>query len=104
MLTGEREYHFVGELILERSHVLDEYSQPKDDKVNWLFLNTGEQQFSFVYKIEKHLEAKYGEPFKAELAFTMIEVVTKCIELNHVYEVLRGQEIIGSVWLINALK
>lgn len=103
MITESRKYNFVGELTLSRSSVLDEQCQPKDDKVNWLFLNTGKQQFSFVYKIENPLEARYGKPFKAELAFTMIEAVTGIVKLNHVYEVLRGREVIGTVGLINSI-
>ena len=104
MLTENRKYHFVGELTLKKSHVLDEQDQPKDDKINWLFLNAGKQQFSFVYKIENPLEAEYNKPFKVELSFTMIEDVIKIIELHHIYEVLRGQEIIGIVKLLNLLE
>ena len=37
MLTENRKYNFIGDLTLNRSRVLDEQSQPKDDKVNWLF-------------------------------------------------------------------
>lgn len=103
MLTENRKYHFVGVLILSISYVLDEQSQPKDDKVNWFFLKVGERQFSFVYKIENPLEARYGKPFKAELAFTMIEDVTNIVKLNHTYEVLRGPENVGTVSLINTL-
>lgn len=104
MLTENRKYNFIGELTLNRSHVLDEHSQPKDDKVNWLFLNTGEHQYSFVYKIVNPLEAKYNKPFRAELAFTMIEVVIGIVKLNRSYEVLRGQEVVGTVSLINAIE
>jgi hypothetical protein len=104
MLTKNRKYNFVGELTLNRSHVLDEQCQPIDDKVNWLFLNAGEQQFSFVYKIENPLEAKYGKPFKAELAFTMIEAVKVIIQLNHICEVLRGQESVGTVTIVRILE
>jgi hypothetical protein len=104
MLTENRKYNFVGELTLNRSHVLDEQSQPKDDKVNWLFLNTGERQFSFVYKIENPLDAKYDKPFKAELAFTMIEAVKEIIQLNHTYEVLRGQENVGTLSIVDILE
>lgn len=104
MLTENRKYHFAGDLTLTRSRVLDEQIQPKDDKVNWLFLNTGELQLNFVYKIESPLGAKYEKPFKAELAFVMIEAVIKSIKLHHAYEVLRGQEIIGTVRLINMLE
>ena len=103
MLTENRKYHFFGELTLNRSHVLDKQCQPKDDKINWLFLNTEEHQFSFVYKIKKPLGAKYGAPFKVELAFTMIETVESIIEINHSYEVLRGQEIIGKIRLIKCI-
>lgn len=104
MLTENRVYHFVGELTLRRSHVLGEEAQPKDDKVNWLFLNTGEQLFSFLYKIENPLGANYDKPFKVELAFTMIEAVIKVIKLNYTYEVLRGQETIGTIILIDSLE
>ncbi len=104
MLIENREYNFVGELNLNRSRVLGQLSQPKDDKVNWLFLNVGEQQFSFVYKIENPIEAKYGFFFKVKLSFTMIELARKIIKLNHTYEVLRGQEIIGTIRLFDALE
>lgn len=103
MITENRKYNYVGELTLHRSRVLDVQEEPKDDKVNWLFLNTGERQFSFVYKIEDPLNAFYEKPFKADLAFIMIETVKKIIKLNYTYEVLRGQETIGTVRLIRAL-
>ena len=104
MLTENRKYHFVGELILKRSRVLGVHTQPKDDKVNWLFLNLDGHQYSFVYKIENFLEAKYDKPFTAELAFLMDEVVKKTARLNHTYEILRGQEIIGILRLISMLE
>jgi hypothetical protein len=103
MLSENRQYHFVGELTLSRSRHLDKQSQPKDDKINWLFLNTGGHQFSFVYKIEKPSEAKYGKPFSAHLAFTMIEAVKDIIQSNQTYEILRGQETIGSVRIVSVL-
>lgn len=104
MLTENRKYSFVGELILNRSHNLDGQCQPKDDKVNWLFLNTGTHQFSFAYKIEDQQSAEYGKPFKVKLAFTMIETVVKIIKLHHTYEVLRGQELIGTVLLTDHIE
>jgi hypothetical protein len=103
MLSEKRKYNFVGELTLRRSSVLDSKHRPKDDQVNWLFLNTGEQQFSFVYKIENPLQANYGLPFKADLAFTA-ESAKDVIQLNHDYEVLRGQETVGTVKLTNAVE
>lgn len=104
MLTDNRKYHFLGELTLKRSHLLDKRSQPKDDKVVWLFLNIGKQQFSFVYKIKNPSEAKYDKPFEAEIAFTMIEVVIGTVKLHHTYEILRGQDLIGKVKLTSKLK
>ena len=104
MLTENRKFHFVGQLTLERSRVLDERCLPKDDEVNWLFLNTGAHRFSFVYKIENPLDAKYKEPFKAELAFTMIEAIKEIIQINRIYEVLRGEEKIGTVKIFNVLE
>lgn len=104
MLSENRKYNFIGQLVLHKSRVLTEQSQPKDDEVNWLFLNMGERQFSFVYKIEKPFEAKYDKPFTAALAFLMIEAVEKVIQLNQTYEILRGQEVIGTVKPIRFLK
>jgi hypothetical protein len=104
MLSDNRKYNFVGELTIHRSRVLDIQCQPKDDKVNWLFLKIGEQQFSFVYKILNPSEAKYDKSFKADLAFTMIETVKNIFKLNQTYEVLRGPESIGIVKLINVLE
>jgi hypothetical protein len=103
MISENRKYNFVGTLNLHRSRVLDVLCQPKDDKVNWLFLKVEEHQFSFVYTIEKPLEARYDEPFNAKLAFTMIESVKNNIQINYAYEVLRGQELIGFVNIINFL-
>ena len=104
MLTENRKFHFEGELTLHKGHHLEYQSLPKDDKVNWLFLNTGKQQFSFIYKIENRLEARYEKPFKVKLAFTMIETVKDIVKLNYFYEVLRGQEIIGKIMILQFLK
>lgn len=103
MLSENRKYSFIGKLNLKRSQVLNERCEPKDDKVNWLFLNTGKQQFSFIYKIEEPVKAKYNMPFKAQMAFTMIEIAKNILELEHDYEILRGQELIGTVNLIESL-
>jgi hypothetical protein len=54
MLTENRKYDSVGDLILHRSRVLNERHQPKDDE---------SQQYSFVYKIENPSEANYKKTF-----------------------------------------
>lgn len=104
MLTENRKYNFVGELILNRSHVLYEQSQPKDDKVNWLFIKIENQQFSFVYKIENPIDARYGKSFKVKLAFTMIETIREIIQLHHSYDVFRGQEYVGALSILDILE
>lgn len=101
MLTYNREYHYVGELTIHRSHVLDEKCQPKDDIVNWLFLIIEKYQYSFVYQIEDPFNAKYNNSFKIKIAFTAIDEVNKVIQLNHIYEVFRGEEHIGVIKIIN---
>lgn len=103
MLPENRKYHYVGEIVIEQSCVPSELRSPMNDKVNWLFLNLGGQQFSFVYKIENPLEAKYDIPFKIELAFTMIEVVRSLVILNYTYAVLRGPKLIGTIKLIKSI-
>jgi len=103
MLSENRKYHFFGELTINRSgHLLEEQTRPKDDVVNWLFLNTGEIMLSFVYKIEKPSEATYNKPFKVHLAFTMDEKAKEVIDLNTTYEVLRGSEVIGNARILMA--
>lgn len=77
--------------------------KPNEDQVNWLFLSIHGQHFSFVYKIENPENATYKRPFRASLSFTVIEVVSKIVELQKSYEALRGQELIGTVKLINSL-
>lgn len=50
-----------------------------------------------MYRIKFPLEAEYGKPFRADVAFTMIEAVKEIVELDHDYEVLRGEKIVGTV-------
>ena len=102
MISEIRTYHFIGEIFLKRSRVLDKKMIPKDDKVNWLLLNTGERQFSFVYKIQNSLIADYEKSFNIYLSFLMEDAVKECVQLNKIYEVLRGEEKIGNVKLIQA--
>lgn len=103
MLSENRIYQFLGRLKLRRSHILDEDYLPMNDEVNWLFLKSGERQFSFIYKIANPLEAKYDKPFTAEIWFTMFETLKKELKLNNTYEVLRGKELIGTLTLTNSL-
>lgn len=103
MLTENRKYNYIGELIVKRSVILDKQIQPKDDVVNWLFLNIENHLYSFVYKIKNPGDAKYGSPFLAEIAVTMIERVKEVILLNKDYEVLRGQEKIGTIRIVDSL-
>lgn len=99
LLTNNRDFHFIGTLTLRKSRALKDQTQPKDDEVNWLFLKIGEKQLSFVYKIQTPLAAKYNKPFEAQISFTMSEVAIKVIKLHERYEVLRGQEVIGTISL-----
>lgn len=103
MISTDRDFHYSGELVLKRSYLLDSKNQPKDDKTNWLFLEIGERQFSFIYKIENPLQASYNKPFNAIFSFIFIEDVKKFIQLNQTYNVLRGPELIGSIKIIAAL-
>jgi len=97
MLSYNRKYHFVCTLTLNKSHVLTGACLPKDDIINWLFLETTDRLYSFVYKIESPIQARYNQPFRAKIAFTMYEEAKLFVKLNETYKVLRGQENIG--WL-----
>lgn len=99
MFTEEREYDYWGKLILKKSKILKEGCQPKDDKINWLFMKVDENLYSFVYKIESPSVAMYEEPFNAAFAFTMSDKVKEIAKMNQAYEVYRGPEPIGKVIL-----
>lgn len=101
MLSTNRKFNFTAELLMHKSNVPVSPSLPKDDKVNWLFLKIKEHKFSFVYKIQNPEEAKYDELFMADLAFTMDDEVQKFIESNYIYEIFRGQELIGKIKIIH---
>lgn len=97
MLSENREFHYTGSLKLNKSIVLNAPNQPKDDKVNWLFLQIEERKYSFLYKILEPLKAEYNKPFTVKLSFTMIEVVKNIIKLNNTYTIFRGNEYIGTL-------
>ena len=59
--------------------------------------------FFGLYKIEKPSEARYEKPFRANLAFTMDETARQLVRLNFFYEVLRGEEVVGRVKIIQYL-
>jgi len=103
MISIDREYHFIGELTIKRSLFISSDKQPKDDKVNWLFMKIGERLFGFIYKINEDIEVIYDKPFKIELSFMLIDVVKKYIQLNYTYKVLRADEPIGSIRIISDL-
>lgn len=103
MLTEKRSYHYIAKINLKRSHVLDKNCMPYEDKVNWLFLKIGEYHFSFIYKINEPLKSKYEEPFVAYISFTMIETVKEIVKLGVFYKILRGQENIGTIELVEQI-
>jgi hypothetical protein len=103
MISDNRQFNFIGQLFLEKSHVLSSVSLPKDDQVNWLFLKYEDKFYSFIYKIKKPEDAKYKEYFECFLSFSMHDVVSKIIIINNVYYVFRGQEPIGNLKIIKSI-
>ncbi len=103
MLSEDRTFQYKAELTLHRSHALGAGSKPVDDEVNWLFLREGENRFSFLYKIENPKEAVYEKSFSVDIAFTLGEEIKSHIQLKKEYQVLRGEEFVGKIKLINAL-
>ncbi|MBE9584290.1 hypothetical protein IM792_07515 [Mucilaginibacter sp. JRF] len=99
MLSYDREYHSIGEMLISRSFNLEDSCSPKDDLNNWLFLKIGDKRFSYVYKIIDPQSARYDEPFAVNMAFTAISLVINIVQIGVTYEVLRGEELIGSVHL-----
>lgn len=103
MLSENRKFHFIAELKLHKSRVLKMQTLPKEDVINWLFLTLDNIQYSFVYKIENPENAEYEKPFRVFLAFTAFELLKSIIRFNQVYPVMRGQEEIGEVEILEIL-
>lgn len=99
MFSLDREYHFEGILKLSKSHVIATGLNPKDDIINWLFVKIDKSLFTIIYKIEDPLAAEYETPFKVQVSFAAIEHLQNTLSLNNTYEVLRGQESVGSLVL-----
>jgi hypothetical protein len=68
-----------------------------------LFLSVNDKLYSFVYKIDEPMSAKYGEPFTAYVAFTAIEYLHNTLELNISYELFRHNEPVGFIKLLQKL-
>jgi hypothetical protein len=104
MLSENRTYHAIGKLSISKSRILSEGQRPKDDKQNWLFLCVKDRRFSFVYKIEQPELASYCAPFGIIMAFTVDDgIVRNFVNQNFAYDVLRGEEVIGSVEIVEFL-
>jgi hypothetical protein len=101
-----RIYQYVGALTIRKSHVLQGDTLPKDDILPWLFLaidKKGERRFTFFYKIEQPEVAFYEKPFNIQMSFIM-DNMERVIELNHTYDVWRGEDSIGKVKIVEILK
>lgn len=104
MLSTNRKFHFVGDLNIKRSKFLKSDSLPKDDEINWMFIELDQtNRFSFVYKIEEPLIANYNIPFKIKIAITFYELIKDVLEMNKTYSVMRGEEKIGTIKLTKLL-
>jgi len=103
MLSTNRKFHFIGELNIKKSKLLKSYVTPKDDEVNWMFINLDNNRYSFVYEIEDPQNAKYNLPFRIKLAFTFYNLIEDKLELDGIYSVLRGEEEIGIIKLIELI-
>ena len=103
MNFNDRKYCYIGRITLRKSRVLEGKLLPKDDIIPWLFLvidKSGKRRFSFFYKIENPLKARYEEPFNIQMRFLMDEM-NKNIELGKTYDVWRGEELIGAVDIVD---
>lgn len=105
MLSTDREFHFIGELKIKKSRVLPADKMPKDDEVNWMFIELDEtNRCGFVYKIEDPNLAKYNIPFAVRIAITFYDLVKDKLELNKTYSVMRGEEKVGIIKLIQNIE
>ncbi|KQK24350.1 hypothetical protein AR438_17120 [Chryseobacterium aquaticum] len=104
MLTTDREFHYLGELNISQSKMLESNLNPQNDEINWLFLVLDESyRYSFVYKIMDNQSVSYNSPFKILLAFTFYDFVENEIQIGQQYSVQRGEEYIGKVKIVKRL-
>ena len=100
MLSTDRKFHFTAELNIKKSKLLKSHISPKDDEVNWMFINLDNIKYSFVYKVENPANAQYNYPFEIKIAFTFYDLVENKLELERLYMVFRGEEEVGTIKLI----
>lgn len=104
MLSIQRNFHLTGELTIKKGNLLKDNILPKDDPVNWLFLIDNEgMRLSFVYVITSSI-AEYGKAFEIKMAFTIGEKVKSTLQTGNVYPVLRGEEPVGDIRILEALQ
>ncbi|AQX02276.1 hypothetical protein [Elizabethkingia anophelis] len=104
MISTNRKFYFIGELIIKKSRVLAENdSLPVEDTVNWLFMLINGIEYSFVYKIIDPENAQYNIPFLIEMSLTRFDLLHNVVTLDRVYTIKRGEEEIGSVKLLRSI-
>ncbi|KUY30679.1 hypothetical protein CMT76_11155 [Elizabethkingia anophelis] len=104
MISTNRKFHFVGELIIKKSRVLAENdSLPVEDTVNWLFILINGIDYSFVYKIVDPGNAQYNMPFLIEMSLTRFDLLHDVVKLDGVYTIKRGEEEIGNVKILRSI-
>ncbi|GIJ94919.1 hypothetical protein CAPN002_21370 [Capnocytophaga stomatis] len=94
-LSLDRKYHFNALLFIKKSIFLPNTTSPKDDVVNWLFLQIEENLYGFVYKTLNENFAQYEKPFDVEISIFAFDFMKTSIGLGNVYKVFRGQEEVG---------
>lgn len=103
MLSIKREFHYTAQLTIHRSKLLEENTFPREDIINWLFIEIHDHQYSFVYTIDDPDKAQFNKPFEVKIAFTDFESVERIIMLNKDYQVYRGNELIGQIEILKKL-
>ncbi|WP_271782606.1 hypothetical protein [Aquimarina algiphila] len=98
----EHIYQYLAHLNIKKSKAI-ESNFPFEDKVNWLFLEKEEKQYSFIYNIKSPKTSLYNSPFEIEVKFLMYDELKNIIELERDYKVYRGEEEIGTIKLLDVI-
>lgn len=104
MLSLDRKFHFKAFLFIKKSILLPNKASPKEDVINWLFLQIGENLYGFVYKMLNENLAQYENPFEVEISIFAFDFMETSIRFGNVYKVFRGQEEIGFIKIYEKLE
>lgn len=97
-------FQYKGCLLIHRSKVEGAAMTPKDDVVDWLFIELrNKHRFGFRYKILEPSKANYDEKFAVYISIFLWGKLSENIIIGQSYNVWRGEEPIGEILITEKL-